>query len=206
MSKFVLTAQLRLKAPTNTKQVINDLRRELQGVNIPVKIKGAAEAKKQLDAVGNSAKRASSAAQAMGKSFGLAFKRFAAFTVASRAVSLFTSSLANAVDEAISFQREMIKISQVTGQTVQSLKVLDQTITRLSVTMGVSSKELLSTTRILSQAGLQADDLKVALAALAKTTLAPTFSDIGKTADGAIAFLALFKEGVGALERHLVSI
>jgi hypothetical protein len=206
MSKFVLTAQLRLKAPTNTKQVMSELRQQLQGVNIPVKVQGAAQAKKQLEAVGKSAKRASSAAQAMGKSFGLAFKRFAAFTVASRAVSLFTNSLAGAVDEAISFQREMIKISQVTGKTVQSLKGLEQTITRLSVTMGVSSKELLSTTRILSQAGLQADDLKVALAALAKTTLAPTFSDIGKTAEGAIAILAQFKEGVGALERQMGSI
>jgi len=207
MSKFVLTAQLQLQPPRNTTQVINNLRNQLAGgLNVPVTVTGAAKAQKQVQNVAKSTAQASKAAQDMGRSFGLAFKRFAAFTVASRAVSLFTNTLANAIDEAIDFQREIVKISQVTGTAVKDLQGLERTIFRLSKTLGVNNRELLSTTRILSQAGIRARDLEVALAALAKTTLAPTFEDIEKTAEGAIAILAQFKSGVGALENQLGSI
>ena len=206
MSRFLLTAQLQLRAPTNTRQVMNTLRSQLAGVNVPVQMQGVAQAQKQLKGVAKEAKVATNAAQNMGKSFGLAFKRFAAFTVASRAVSLFTNGLANAVDEAIDFQREMVKISQVTGQAVQQLKGLEGTITSLSKSLGVNSKELLSTARILAQTGLRARELEVALEALAKTTLAPTFDDITKTAEGAVAILAQFGGGVGKLEQQLGSI
>lgn len=203
MAQFVLTAQLQLQAPKNASKVLDQLQNQLKGVQIPVTVKAAAQATKQINQVTAATNKAASAAEAMGISFGLAIKRFAAFTVASRAVSLFTNTLANAVDEAIDFQREVVKIAQVTGKTVKELKGLEQTITRLSVTLGTSSKELLSTARILSQAGVKAGDLKVAIEALAKTTLAPTFEDINKTAEGAVAILAQFEGGVGRLEKQL---
>jgi len=206
MAQFVLTAQLQLQAPRNASKVVNQIQNQLKGVQIPVTVKSAAQATKQINQVTAATNKAASAAEAMGKSFGSAIKRFAAFTVASRAVSLFTNSLANAVDEAIDFQREVVKIAQVTGKTVKDLKGLEQTITRLSVTLGTSSKELLSTARILSQAGIKAGDLKVAIEALAKTTLAPTFEDINKTAEGAVAILAQFEGGVGRLEKQLGAI
>jgi len=206
MSKFVLTAQLQLQAPTNTSQVLNQVRQDLKGVTVPVSTKGAVQAQKQLDAVANSAKKAGTAADSMGRSFGLAIKRFAAFTVASRAVSLVTNSLANAVDEAINFQREIVKISQVTGKTVKELRGLQKTITDLAVNLGTSSAELLGVARILSQAGIAASDLDVALKTLAKTTLAPTFTDINQTAEGAVAILSQFGQGVGALEKQLSAI
>ena len=142
----------------------------------------------------------------MGKAFGASIRRFGAFTIATRAVSLFTNGLANATKEAIDFEREMIKISQVTGRTMDQLKGLENTITGLATSLGVSSKSILSVGRILSQAGIQANDLNVALTTLAKTSLAPTFDDITKTAEGAVAILAQFGEGVGALERQLGAI
>ena len=121
MSKFVLTAQLHLQAPRNASQVLNQTRQQLSGgVTIPVNVKNAKQAQQQITNVTKATQQASSAAQSMGKSFGLATKRFAAFTVASRAISLVTNGLANAVDEAIQFQREMVKISQVTGKSISS--------------------------------------------------------------------------------------
>ena len=206
MSKFVLTAQLQLQAPRNANQVLNQVKSQLSGVQVPISVKGTAQATKQVNNLTAATQKANSAAQSMGKSFGLAIKRFAAFTVASRAVSLVTNTLAGAVDEAIDFQREMVKISQVTGKTVKELKGLQQTITNLSVTLGTSSKDLLAVTRILSQAGIRANELEVALASLAKTTLAPTFEDIEKTAEGAVAIISQFGQGVGALERQLGAI
>ena len=87
MSKFVLTAQLKLQAPTNTRQVINQMRGQLQGLNVPVQVTGASSATKQINKVTAATKQAAGAADSMGRSFGLALKRFAAFTVASTAVS-----------------------------------------------------------------------------------------------------------------------
>ena len=206
MSKFVLTAQLKLQAPTNTQQVVRQMQAQLKGISVPVQVTGATKATKQIKQVTAATNQATSAAHNMGKSFGLALKRFAAFTVASRAVSLFTNTMANATSEAIDFQREIVKISQVTGKSVASLKGLNQEITRLATSLGTSSKELLGATRILAQAGIQANDLKVALDALAKTTLAPTFEDINKTAEGAVAILAQFGQGVGKLKDQLGAI
>ena len=206
MSKFVLTAQLQLKAPANTQQVVSQMRRQLSGINVNVGVKGAPQAQRQVAKINQQVNKLNKSGARLGKTFGLAINRFAAFTVASRGVSLFTNGLANATREAIAFERELIKISQVTGKTIQELSGLNNTITQLSVNLGTSSKDLLATTRILAQAGIQARDLDVALAALAKTTLAPTFEDITKTAEGAVAILAQFGQGVGALERQLGAI
>ena len=207
MSKFVLTAQLQLQAPTNTQQVINQIRGQLQGaINIPVNVQGSVQAAKQINQVNQAAQKATTAGERMGKAFGASIKRFAAFNIATRAVGLFASKLSQAVDESIKFQRELIKISQVTGKTTRELQGLTDTITNLSTTLGVSSTSLLQTGRILAQAGIQAGDLKVALEALAKTTLAPTFDNITETAEGAVAILAQFGEGVGALEKQLGAI
>lgn len=206
MSKFVLTAQLRLQAPTNVRQVVNQIQSQLNSVSVNVDVQGAPQAAKQLKEIEKETKAATSAAQQLGKTFGVSLKRFAAFSIATRAVGLFTSRLSDAVDESIDFQRELIKISQVTGKTVDQLRGVTNEIDRLSTTLGTSSKSLLSVTRILAQAGIQSNDLRVALGALAKTTLAPTFDDITQTAEGAIAVISQFGEGVGALERQLGAI
>jgi len=206
MSKFVLTAQLKLQAPKNTQQVVNQIKSQLSGVSVDVSVKGATQAQRQIKQITAATNEATSAAHNMGKTFGVALKRFAAFTIASRAVSLFTNSLAGAVQESIDFQREIVKIAQVTGKTTKELKGLSDEISRLSSTLGTSSTDLVAVTRILAQAGIQAGDLKVALEALAKTTLAPTFEDINKTAEGAVAILAQFGKGVGELERQLGAI
>tara|TARA_Y100000593_G_scaffold25147_1_gene50218 strand:+ start:6862 stop:13647 length:6786 start_codon:yes stop_codon:yes gene_type:complete len=207
MSKFVLTAQLQLQAPRNTQQVINQLRGQLQGaVNIPVNVEGGVKAAKEINQISKATREATTAGERMGKAFGASIKRFAAFNIATRAVGLFASKISQAVDESIKFERELIKISQVTGKSVAELGKLTKTITNLSTSLGVSSTSLLETSRILAQAGIQARDLDVALTALAKTTLAPTFDNITETAEGAVAILAQFKQGVGALESQLGAI
>ena len=206
MSKFVLTAQLQLQAPKNTQQVVSQMRRQLSGINVNVGVQGAPQAQKQVAKVNQQVQTLNKSGARLGKTFGLAINRFAAFTVASRAVSLFTNNLASATKEAIDFERELVKISQVTGKSVKELSGLSNTITKLSVSLGTSSKDLLATSRILAQTGLEANNLEVALKALAKTTLAPTFEDITKTAEGAVAILAQFGQGVGALESQLGAI
>ena len=206
MSKFVLTAQLQLQAPNNVGQVVNQIQSQLKGVNVNIQAQTAAKAQQQVNNLSSALNDADKSAQKLGNSFNVSLRRFTALAVATRAVSLFTNTLGNAVRSAIDFERELIKISQVTGKSMQDLKGLTQEITRLSTSFGVASESILGVSRILSQAGLSARETKVALDALAKSELAPTFDNITQTAEGAVAIFNQFKKGAGALEGQLGSL
>jgi len=206
MSKFVLTAQLQLQAPNNVKQVVQQIQNQLQGVNVNIQVQGSPQAQKQLQQVTQQANQATSAAERMGKAFALSIRRFAAFSIATRAVGLFTSTLNDAVQTSIDFERQLIKVAQVTGKSISQLRGLTKQITNLSTGFGVASSDLLEVSTVLAQAGLSAEDTSVALKTLAKAALAPNFDSISETAEGAIAILAQFQEGVGALEKQLGSI
>jgi TP901 family phage tail tape measure protein len=206
MSRFVLTAQLQLQAPTNTAQVVRQIQSQLNNVQVNVQVQGTAQATRQVQQVAQSLNAANSAASNLGRTFAISVKRFTALAVATRAVSLFTNTLANAVNEAIDFERQLIKVSQVTGQTIGELRFLTKSITDLSTGLGVSSKDLLNTSQLLLQAGISARDTEVALKTLAKAALAPNFDSLSETTEGAIAILAQFQQGVGSLEGQLSSI
>jgi TP901 family phage tail tape measure protein len=206
MSKFVLTAQLQLQAPNNVKQVVQQIQSQLNGVSVNIQVQNAGQAQKQIQQVAQATNQATTAAERMGKAFALSIRRFAAFSIATRAVGLFTSTLSDAVQTSIDFERQLIKVSQVTGKSLTQLRGLTKQITDLSTGFGVASSDLLNVSTILAQAGLTAEDTAVALKTLAKSALAPNFDSITETAEGAIAVLAQFKEGVGSLEKQLGSI
>lgn len=206
MSRFVLTAQLQLQAPNNVRQVVQQIQSQLSGVNVNVQVQGSAQAQRQLQQVTQQANQATTAAERMGKAFALSIRRFAAFSIATRAVGLFTSTLSDAVNTAIDFERQLIKVAQVTGKSVGQLRGLTKQISNLSTGFGVASSDLLEVSTVLAQAGLTAEDTSVALKTLAKAALAPNFDSITETAEGAIAILAQFQQGVGALEQQLGSI
>jgi TP901 family phage tail tape measure protein len=206
MSRFVLTAQLQLQAPNNVRQVVQQIQNQLNGITVNVQLQGSQQAQRQLQQITQQANQATTAAERMGRAFALSVRRFAAFSIATRGVSLFTSTLADAVQSAIDFERQLIKVAQVTGKSVSQLRGLTKQITSLSTGFGVASSDLLEVSTVLAQAGLTAEDTSVALRTLAKAALAPNFDSITETAEGAIAILAQFQEGVGALEKQLGSI
>lgn len=206
MSRFVLTAQLQLQAPNNVGQIVQQIQNQLNGVTVNVQVQNSRQAQRQIQQVTQATNQATTAAERMGRAFALSVRRFAAFSVATRAVSLFTSNLGNAVQDAIDFERQLIKVAQVTGKSVSQLRGLTKQITNLSTGFGVASSDLLEVSTVLAQAGLSAEDTAVALKTLAKAALAPNFDSITETAEGAIAILAQFQQGVGALEAQLGSI
>jgi len=187
-----------------------EARRRIKGglsdINLDVNIRGATRAKSDVDKVTKATRKAQKASADLGRTVAISLKRFATYSVATRLVGLLTTGLASAVSEAISFEREMLKISQVSGKTLQQLSGLSDEVTRLATEFGVASGSLLGVTRILTQAGLSAGETKTALEALAKSELAPTFDNITQTAEGAVAIFNQFKEGAGALEEQLGSI
>lgn len=202
MAKFSLFGQLRLSA-VNLTQVVSDIKKQLGRVNISVAIANYRDTINNIRNLKNATDEAADSGSKLGEAFGVSLKRFAAFSIASRAIGVFTAKLSRAFDEAVAFDRELIKLSQVTGKTTAELKPLTKEVERLATTYGVASKDILDVGVILAQAGLTANDTRIALEALAKTKVSATFGAIEDTAEGAVAILAQFGEGATQLERQL---
>lgn len=146
---------------------------------------------------------ASTSMKTFGQQTGIATKRFASFTIAAGALFTVVRGIRSGIGEAIEFQDQLVRLSQVTKRSVSDLSGLSQEVTRLSTTLGVSSKSIIGVSRILAQAGLSANETRSALEALAKTELAPTFTDINKTAEGAIAIMNQFGIEANQLDQAL---
>ena len=230
--RFNIVAQLQLKGPPNLRSIVRDMQRQLGNVNVNVNVKvprqASAQAQslaKNIQAVSNSAtkatktvkqlasgtssagaaakgaaknfQQAATSAQAFGQQSALAVKRFMAFTVGAGIIYGLANAMKTGVKSFIDFEREMIKVSQVTGKTMQGLSDLRKKIT---------SSELVNVSRVLSQTGLAARDVRVALKALAQSSLAPTFKDMTNTAEGAIAIMRQFGVTADKLGAKLGSI
>ena len=161
---------------------------------------------KSLDKTAKSANIAGSEIQAFGKDAALAVRRFAAFSIATGVIFGFTRAISQATGEAIKFERELIKITQVTGRAGKDLAGLRQTIDSLATGLGLNANELLGVARTFAQTGQSLNQVEKSLKAVAKASLAPTFGDIQQTTEGAIAALNQFGIEAGRLESILGSL
>ena len=141
-----------------------------------------------------------------GKQSALAIRRFAAFSVVTTGVFALTNAITSGFKAFVEFDQELVKLQQVTGKGVVGLRGLEKEITVLATSLGVSSKSLVEVASTLAQAGLSAEDTRVALSALAKTELAPSFDSLTDTTEGAIAALRQFGLQAKDLEKALGSI
>jgi len=206
---FVLTSTLAIQAP-NMRNVVRNINNQLKGVNANVNVnlpKGTASqlqtVSQNLQNVSNNAKAAGRSAQRMGSSFRGALSYLMKYDLARSIINAFVNTIRDGVTSAIAFEREMVKVSQVTGKTMNSLKGLEREITSLSTSLGVSSSSLVKTSRVLAQTGMTAREVRISLDALAKTTLAATFDDITSTTETAIAAMRQFNIEASNLEREL---
>lgn len=174
--------------------------------NIAKVAKQAAQVNKAVSNISKSANAAKGQMEEFGRVSGLAIRRFSGFTVATGVVFGFINQLSNAVGKAIEFDQQLTRVAQATRSTKEGMRGLGGEITRLATGLGVSSESLAEVSITLAQAGLNARDTKVALEALAKSTLAPTFTDIKNTVEGSIAAIAQFEIGVKDLEAVLGSV
>lgn len=199
-----------MREPAELGKIVKNIESQFSGIDTTVKVnvksQGIASTIKQVKELKQATMEANSVAESLAKTFAVSFKRFVTFSLATRTVGTFTSGLSSAFNEAIDFEKQMVRVSQVTGKSLPELRDLNKEITRLSVGLGVSSKTLLDVSLTLAQAGFTANDTRIALEALAKTELAPTFTDIKKTTEGAIALFNQFGEGADALAGQLGAI
>lgn len=139
-------------------------------------------------------------------SIGVSARRFSTFVIAASAISGLVLQIGDAIKQALAFDQELVRLKQVSGDTAGSIKSISDTVTKLSTSLGVSSADLIKTATTLKQAGFSAGDTKIALDALAKTTLSPTFDGLDNTTEGLIAIFSQFKQGAGSLEAQLGSL
>lgn len=211
INKALALTDSRLKSAAGAAVVLNQQISQLNktlGGNLNALGKITQTAQKNQQAMNKTAKAANQAASGMtrlGQQSSFAIKRIASFSVATTAVITLTAAMKSGIQEAILFQHGLVKISQITGTSVKNLDGLTSEITRLSTTLGVSSQELLGVSDTLAQAGLSAQEVTVALEALAKTKLAPTFGKIEDTVEGVIASMRQFKIEAADLEATLGS-
>lgn len=189
---FNLTAQLNVALNTaslkNAANTINSQLKDVGAVSLGIP-KNDGDSLRYIKV---QAAEASTAMEQFGRQSGLAAKRFVAFTLTAGAIITFTSSLKQALTAAVDFDREMIRLTQVSTDSVGQVGAVGAEVSRLSKNYGVSSKELLTTAVTLKQANLSLADTKVALEALAQAALAPSFDNLRDTTEGAIAVMNQF--------------
>lgn len=159
-----------------------------------------------LQKAGKDVKIARTEMEEFGKQSYLAIKRFAAFSFVTTGIFALTNAISSGVKAFIDFDRELVKLQQVTGKGAIGISSLEKTITNLATSLGVSSESLIKVASTLAQAGFSAEETRIALTALAKTELAPSFDDLPSTTEGAIAALRQFGLEAKDLEAALGSI
>ena len=172
-------------------------------------LKGATSIKVTADSARSASqaiKVASSSVEEFGKQSFLAVKRFTAFSLAAGPIYALVNAINSGFSAFIAFDKELVRLQQVTGKSSTELGVLEKTIRSLATSLGVSSESLTQTAVTLAQAGLTASETKIALEALAKTELAPSFDNLAETTEGAIAAIRQFDLKAGDLEAALGSV
>ena len=231
---FNINAQVILTGPKNIKTVTSQIKQQLQGLNVNVnltipkkvqsqlnqlnqgigKVNASAKnlgtaakgAGQSLNSVSDSAKRAGGAMQMLGKETALTFKRFAAAGLVTATFFKLTSAIADAIPKALEFQREMVKLQQVTGKTAQEVGKVGDATRSLSRRLGIDANELASVARIFAQAGQTLAQVQDSLKAVARSSLAPTFGTMEQTAEGLIASLNQFNISASQSEQVLGSL
>ena len=159
-----------------------------------------------LDKSGKSIHGLRSEVQAFGKDAALAVRRFAAFTVATGAVFGFVRAVTSATKSALDYQREIIKVIQVTGAGQAKITGLNQSIDQLSTSLGIDANELAELARMFAQTGQSIDQVQSSIRAVARASLAPTFGSMKDTAEGLIAAMAQFNIAASEQEAVLSSL
>ena len=161
---------------------------------------------KSLAKTGQNVNEARNEIQAFGKDAALAIRRFAAFTVATGIVFGFVRAIQSATKAAIDYEREILKIVQVTGASAGKIKELSGTIQQLSVSLGVDANELAELGRIFAQTGQTIDQVGDSIRAIARSSLAPSFGEMKNTAEGLIAAMAQFNIAASRSEEVLAGL
>ena len=126
---------------------------------------------------------------------GLALRRFTAFSIAAGGVFGSLRGIVGATKDALAFERQLLRVTQVTkslGDSLNDIGTLRTGIRALAEEYGASSTELVTAAKTFAQAGLSLKEVQSALTAVARSDLLPTFNSISETSEGLIAIYRQF--------------
>lgn len=189
------------RAAANVNNNVGNIPRNLNRINT-----GANNTANALNQLNRSAGQAATGFEEFGRQSALAVRRFAAFATVTGVIYKFTNALSSATTDFIDFNRELVRVAQVTDSSLSELRPLVAQITNLSTSLGIASKDLIQVSSTLAQAGLSARDTEKALKALALSALAPSFDSLSDTVEGSIALMRQFGISAGDLEDALGSV
>jgi len=180
---------------------IGNIPRNLNRINA-----GAGNVNNTLTQTNRTLNQTATGFEEFGRQSALAVRRFAAFATVTGVIYKFTNALSSATSEFIGFNKELVRVAQVTDSSLSQLSPLVKEITSLSTGLGIASKDLITVSSTLAQAGLTAKDTEKALKALALSALAPSFDSLSDTVEGSIALMRQFGISAGQLEDALGSV
>ena len=166
----------------------------------------AAVANTSLSATARVTVNARDAMESLAAQAGVALRRFVAFSVAAGSISKIVGGFKSGVASAIEYDLALNKIQQTSGDTSTAINAINAEIGRLSTSLGVSANELANVAVTLKQAGLSANDTKVALEAVALTDLSPSFSGMTQTTEALIATMRQFGTSASEMKGTLGSL
>ena len=102
---------------------------------------------------------------------GVAARRFLAFAAAGGTLVQLARGFRETISQAISFERQMNVISQISTESAQEVAGLATEVGRLATSLGVPSQQLVSVAEKLKQTGLSVREVKTALSSLAEADL-----------------------------------
>jgi len=153
--------------------------------------------------IGTGAAQASKHVEGLADNIALTARRFVAFSVAAGGIVAAFRGIRAGIEDALEFERAMVRLAQVSGETPPQIRAIETEVTRLSTSLGVSSRELVNQAIVLKQAGLSALETKQALEAIGRASLAPNFGNMKEITEGAISVIRQFDKDVGNLSTHL---
>ena len=119
--RFNLTAQLQLQAPSNTRQIVGQIRKQLKDIGVDVKVKSntreVAKLNKELQGISRYSQSSAKSVQNLNATLAQSARRFSVITLATGTFLGLARAIRSGVSDAVAFERELLKISQVTGKS-----------------------------------------------------------------------------------------
>lgn len=167
---------------------------------------GAKSATNSIKSVGSTASSTSKSLGHLSSSLEATAARFTSFIIVAQIFNRTSNAIQELTGETIKWQKEMVKIGQVGNDSKEVVKGIGDEATRLGISLGVSSLEILKVASTLRQANLSAAETKTALQAIARASLAPSFTSTENVVEGLIATMGQFKVRAEQFESVLGSI
>lgn len=153
---------------------------------------GVTSLNRSLQRTGQAGRHAASVSEQLSVGFEKASRHVITFTVAAQSLYHFVHNIRHSVSEAIKFERELVRVAQVAGDSRAAVKGIGDEVSRLATTLGVDAHHLLDASKLIRQAGFSINETKTALEALAQADLSGTFHTMEDTAKGAVSVMKQF--------------